>query len=75
MTSMWTSMQLCNRALGRRRTVAQQREAEEHDAWFREQVQVGVASANAGELVPNEEVESRFAARRADTRRRHEILP
>ena len=46
MTSMWTSMQLCNRALGRRRTVDQQREAEERDAWFREQVQIGVASVN-----------------------------
>lgn len=55
--------------------VRRQREVEEHDAWFRKQVQIGLTSANAGELVPNEKVEARFATRRADTRRRHEILP
>ena len=55
--------------------VRRQSEAEEHDAWFREQVQIGLTSADAGELVPNEEVEARFSTRRADTRRRHEILP
>ena len=48
--------------------VRRQTEAEEHDTWFREQVQVGLASANAGNLLPNEEVEAKFAARRAETR-------
>ncbi len=52
--------------------VQQQQEVAEHDAWFREQVQVGLDSANAGKLVPAAEVEARFAARRATTRRRTE---
>lgn len=50
--------------------VRQQQEAAEHDAWFRRQVQEGQNSANAGNLVPGEEVEAKFAARRAETRRR-----
>ena len=49
--------------------VRQQQEAAEHDVWFRRQVQEGLDSANAGHLVPGEEVEARFAARRAETRR------
>ncbi len=49
--------------------VRQQQEAAEHDAWFRQQVQVGLDSANAGRLVPSDEVEQKFAARRAATRR------
>ena len=48
--------------------VRRQQEAEEHDTWFREQVRVGLASANAGNLVPHEKVEEKFAARRAETR-------
>ena len=52
--------------------VRQQQEAAEHDAWFRRQVQIGLDSANAGDVVPAEEVEARFAARRAATRRRLE---
>lgn len=50
--------------------VRQQQEAVEHDAWFRHQVQVGLDSANTGNLVSGDEVEARFAARRAETRRR-----
>ena len=50
--------------------VRQQQDVAEHDAWFRRQVQVGLDSANAGNLVPAAEVEDRFAARRATTRRR-----
>ncbi|MHB1950730.1 MAG: CopG family ribbon-helix-helix protein [Acidiferrobacteraceae bacterium] len=52
--------------------VRQQQEAAEHDAWFRRQVQVGLDSANAGHLVPAEEVEAEFASRRAETRRKLE---
>jgi predicted transcriptional regulator len=52
--------------------VRQQQEAAEHDAWFRRQVQIGLDSANAGSLVPSAEVEAKFAARRAETRRRLE---
>jgi len=50
--------------------VRQQTEKEEHDAWFREQVQVGIAAANAGDTVSAEEVEVEAAAWREDTRRR-----
>ncbi|HBC3426938.1 TPA: hypothetical protein KDY12_004883 [Vibrio parahaemolyticus] len=55
-----------------REFVQQQQEAAEHDAWFRHQVQVGIDSANSGNLVPAAEVEAKFAARRAATRRRLE---
>ena len=50
--------------------VLQQQEGSEHDAWFRRQVQIGLDSANAGNLIPAAEVEAKFAARRAATRRR-----
>ena len=46
-----------------------QREAVEHDAWFRRQVQAGLDSANAGRLIPAEKVEARFTEKRAATRR------
>lgn len=48
----------------------QQQDAAEHDAWFRRQVQIGLDSANAGDLVPSEEVEAEAAAWRAETRRK-----
>ena len=53
-----------------REFVRQQQEAAEHDAWFRSQVQAGLDPANAGNLVPAAEVESKFAAKREATRRR-----
>ena len=52
--------------------VRQQEEAAAHDVWFRRQVQVGLDSANTGNLVPAAEVETKFAARRTATRRRLE---
>ena len=52
--------------------VRQQQEAAEHDAWFRGQAQMGLDSANAGNLIPSAEVEAKFAAKRAATRRRLE---
>ncbi|MEB6661013.1 hypothetical protein [Achromobacter ruhlandii] len=55
-----------------REYVQQQQEAAQHDAWFRRQVQAGLDSANAGRLAPAAEVETKFAARRAATRRRLE---
>ena len=55
--------------------VRRQRDAEEHDAWFRDQVQIGLDSANAGRLMSNEDVEARFSARRDETRRGLEKLP
>ena len=53
-----------------REFVQQQQETIGHDAWFRRQVQAGRDSAEAGQLLPAAEVEARFAARRAATRRR-----
>lgn len=50
--------------------VRQQQESAEHDAWFRQQVQIGSRSADAGDLVPADEAEARFARRREATRRR-----
>jgi predicted transcriptional regulator len=48
----------------------QQASDPEYDAWFREQVQIGIDDANAGCLIPSEEVEAEFAARRAETERK-----
>jgi len=50
--------------------VHQQQEAVEHDAWFRRQVQIGLDSANARDLVSAEEVEADAAAWREETRRK-----
>ena len=55
-----------------REFVQQQQEAVEHDAWFRRQVQIGLDSANSGNLIPADEVEAKFAAKRAVTRLRLE---
>jgi predicted transcriptional regulator len=43
--------------------VQQQQDAAEHDAWFRQQVKVGIESANAGRLVHSNEVEASFSVR------------
>lgn len=51
-----------------REFVQQQNSAAEHDAWFRQQVRVGLDSANAGHLISAADVEAKFAARRAATR-------
>ena len=50
--------------------VRQQQEAAEHDVWFREQVQLGVDAANAGDVVSAEEVEADALAWRESTRRK-----
>lgn len=52
--------------------IRRQQEATEHDSWFRRQVQIGLEAANADDLIPAEEIEARFEARRATTRRRLE---
>ncbi len=41
-----------------------------HDVWFRRQVQTALGSANAGNLIPSAEVEAKFAAKRAESRRK-----
>lgn len=50
--------------------VRQRHDASEYDAWFRREVQIGLDSADAGRLIPEAEVEAKFAAKRAATRRR-----
>jgi hypothetical protein len=45
--------------------VQRPREALEYDAFLRDKVEAARASMQAGEGRPNEQVESRFAARRA----------
>ncbi len=41
-----------------------QRTDSEYEQWFRRQVQVGIDEADAGVVIPAEEVEAEFAARR-----------
>jgi len=48
----------------------QQQETAEHDAWFRQQVQLGLNAANAGDLMTAVEVEAGAAAWRAEKRRK-----
>lgn len=38
--------------------VKRQRDEAEYEAWFRSQVQAGLDSANAGNLVPSEKIEA-----------------
>lgn len=54
--------------------VRQQQNAKEHDVWFRRQVQAGLDSANAGNLISASEVKAKFAAKRALTRKNLGIL-
>ncbi len=53
-----------------REVVQQQQEATAQDAWFREQVEIGLEAANAGDLLSNQEVEAEAATWRAEIRRR-----
>jgi predicted transcriptional regulator len=53
-----------------RNYIADQQSAADHDAWFRSEVQKGLDSANAGRLIPAEEVEAEARAWREETRRR-----
>ena len=50
--------------------VKKQEDAKAHDAWFRDQVQVGLDSANAGDVVSAEEVDTEAKAWREETRRK-----
>ncbi|MEK9497483.1 hypothetical protein V2H77_13625 [Photorhabdus sp. P32] len=43
-----------------------------HDAWFRRQIEISQASADAGNLIPADQVEAKFLARRKATLRRFE---
>ena len=50
--------------------VRRQQDAAEYDIWFRQQVQAGLASANAGNLIPDDNIDAEFAALREETRRK-----
>lgn len=41
-----------------RNIVKEQKERSAHDLWFREQVQLGINSANAGDIISSEEIEA-----------------
>jgi len=56
-----------------REFVQRQRDAAAHDAWFRQQVQIGIDEVNAGKFFTSEEVEAEAAAWRDETRRKHGI--
>lgn len=53
-----------------RHYVAQQQEAQDYDTWLIAKVEQSRASAEAGNLIPAADVETRFANRRAATRAR-----
>ena len=57
-----------------REFVQQQQVVADHEQWFRQQVQAGMDSANAGNLIPSADVEATFATRRAITRRKLESV-
>lgn len=46
-----------------------QKAAAEYDGWFRSKVTAAIVSANAGDVVPGEEVEAEFATMREQARR------
>ena len=50
--------------------VQQQDQAAAHDTWFREQVQIGIEAANAGELLSTDDVEAEAEVWRAELRRK-----
>lgn len=50
--------------------IRQQQEAADHNAWFDRQVKVGLDSANAGDVLSSDEVESEAATWRAEMQRK-----
>lgn len=52
------------------RDFVRREEAAAHDTWFRQQVQVGLDSAKAGDVIPAAEVEAEAEAWRAETRKK-----
>ena len=50
--------------------VETQRTDPEYEQWFRRQVQIGIHDADAGDLIPSEEIEAEFAALRAAAMRK-----
>ena len=52
------------------RDYVREREQAAYDAWFIAEVKAGIAEADAGDVIPHEEVEAEAAVRRAELRRR-----
>jgi predicted transcriptional regulator len=50
--------------------VETQRTDSEYEQWFRRQVEIGIVEADAGDVIPGEEVEAEFAALRAASQRK-----
>lgn len=48
----------------------QQEKRADYEAWFRSEVQKGLDEAEAGQLIPHEEIEAEFAAKREATLRK-----
>ncbi|KKB13696.1 hypothetical protein VE25_00500 [Devosia geojensis] len=63
-----TGAQLLRRFM--REYIERRREEAEYDAWFRQQVEMGLEAVRRGDVVSAEEVEAEFAARREETRRK-----
>ena len=57
------------------RDVVAKSAAGEHDAWFRDQVAAGIASADVGRVDEAAAVEEEFAKRRAETLRKLKSRP
>ncbi len=57
-----------------RNSDARAAELAEHDAWFRRQVQEGLADADSGRLIAHEDVEAEFARRRARPARQPTLI-
>jgi predicted transcriptional regulator len=49
--------------------VETQRTDSEYERWFRSQVEVGIVEADAGDVIPNEEIEAEFEELRAASQR------
>ncbi|WP_156851372.1 CopG family ribbon-helix-helix protein [Bartonella refiksaydamii] len=57
-----------------RKIVREQKEKSAHDLWFREQIQLGINSANADDVMSAEEVEAEAAVWRLETQRKLDKL-
>lgn len=55
------------------RAYVREQQATEYDAWLRREVRKGIEEADSGHVVPGDEVEARFAARREALKRRQGI--
>ncbi|MCJ9674797.1 MULTISPECIES: hypothetical protein [unclassified Neorhizobium] len=62
-----TSAQLLRKFM--RDYIKQQQEAADYDVWFRQKVQKAIDSANAGDLLSEDDVETEFAPLREEARK------